>query len=283
MQFVFIIGAGASKEIGMPVGDELKNEIIKILTDVNNIPPIRTIGARRSPIEEKIPVHILAVRDGIREFRHNHYNEDNWKKYNLEEIIKSLERTTSIDNLMYDFSEVPEIQAVGKLAITSAILKAESNCVLGDSYKKREFKDTLEGTWYFSLFSKFIEKAKLDTFIKRLKNICFIIFNYDRTIEQYFYNSIIHFYKTSPEQAAEIVNNMNIYHPYGQTGYLQFQRGTPKNKFGRIHEDDISEISSLIKTFMLDNFGNDDEYKKVCDFLNIRLVRQQVIFTVFHN
>ena len=178
-----------------------------------------------------------------------------------------MELTTSIDNLLYDFSGVPEIQTIGKLAITSAILKAENNCVLGDSYKKREFKDTLEGTWYFSLFSELNKKASLITFVERLKNIYFIIFNYDRTIEQYFYNSIKNFYKASTDQAAEIVNNMNIYHPYGQTGYLQFQKGTIKNNFGRIHEDDISEISSLIKTFMLDNFIDDDEYLKARSFL----------------
>jgi hypothetical protein len=75
------------------------------------------------------------------------------------------------------------------------------------------------------------------------------------------------FYKTSPKETADIVNNMNIYHPYGQTGFLDFQENAIKNSFGKFKTDDILLLSSLIKTFMLDNIVNDEEYKEACDFL----------------
>jgi len=107
----------------------------------------------------------------------------------------------------------------------------------------------------------------LPTFIERLKNIYFIVFNYDRTLEYYLYNSIKLYYKTSAAETAEIVNNINIYHPYGQTGFLEFQKGTIKNDYGVVQIDHVYTISSLIKTFMLDNFKDDDEYKQACAFL----------------
>ena len=42
-----------------------------------------------------------------------------------------------------------------------------------------------------------VDYSALSEFVRRLKNLYFIIFNYDRTLEYYFYNSIMRFYKIS--------------------------------------------------------------------------------------
>ena len=267
MRSVFIIGAGASNEIGMPIGTDLRNNIIDILTKVKNHRTSRVLGGNKSSLDMELPDHIKAARDAILEYKRYSIKEVDKSIFNLDEIIISLELTSSIDNLLYDFRDVPEIQAIGKIAIVSAILRAESDCALGKTSNNHKIKPTLEGTWYYSLFLELNKQANLNTFIRRLSNVYFIIFNYDRTLEYYFYNSIRRFYKTTADETADIINNMNIYHPYRQVGFLEFQREEIKTEFGFIDIDNIYAISSLIKTFMLDNFNDDEDYKKARSFL----------------
>jgi len=262
MGTVFIIGAGASNEIGMPIGIDLRNSIVDILTAVKG-----SFSETDNASYLNYPDYIVLAREGILEYyKYESKNIDKIRS-SLEDIIQSLELTSSIDNLLYDFRNSPEIQAIGKTAIVSAILKAESVCALGNNSEHNEIKPSLEGTWYHSLFLELNKQANLSEFVRRLKDIYFIIFNYDRTLEYYFYNSIMRFYKTNANETAEIVNNMNIYHPYGQTGYLEFQKNHIKNSFGNPQSNNAVLLSSLIKTFMLDNIATDEEYKKACDFL----------------
>jgi hypothetical protein len=60
---------------------------------------------------------------------------------------------------------------------------------------------------------------------------------------------------------------MNIYHPYGQPGFLEFQKGIVKNSFGNIDINNMFTLSSMIKTLMIDKCCDDEEYIKACDFL----------------
>jgi hypothetical protein len=264
MGTVFIIGAGASNEIGMPIGTDLRNSIIDILTGVKDC--LNISSANISCYINK-PEHIQKARDAIIEYYKHELKEIDKIHSILEDIIQSLEFTSSIDNLLYDFRNSPDIQTIGKIVIVTAILKAENESALANPSEYDNIKPTLEGTWYYSLFLELNKQAVLSEFIRRLNNIYFIIFNYDRTLEYYFYNAIMRFYKTNPRETADIVNNMNIYHPYGQIGFLDFQENAIKNSFGKIKSDNTLLLSSLIKTFMLDNIVNDEEYKKACDFL----------------
>jgi len=259
---VYVIGAGASSEIGMPTGSDLKNSIIDILTEIKN-----SHSYKNSSKFLDFPDHIKSARNGI--YVYANYNEDAFEKYIviIDEIIQSLELTTSIDNLLYDFKNNHEFQVIGKIAIVSAILKAESKCALCDLTNFENIKPTMEGTWYFSLFSELIKQANINEFIGRLKNIYFIIFNYDRTLEYYLFTMIKRFYKTNDIETAKIIYNMNIYHPYGQPGFLEVQKGVIKNRFGNVNAINFYQLSSMIKTFMLDNNNDVQEHKAACDFL----------------
>ena len=262
-QTVFVIGAGASNEIGMPTGSDLRNSIIEILTDIKN-----SQSYKDSSIFLDFPDHIISAYNGI--YAYSNYNKNTFEK-NLaiiDEITSSLELSPSIDNLLYDFKDNDQFQVIGKIAIVSAVLKAESECALCDLTNFENIKPTMEGTWYYSLFFKLTEQvASLDEFIERLKNIYFIIFNYDRTLEYYLFNMIKQFYKTDDIKTAKIIYNMNIYHPYGQPGFLGFQKGTIKYPFGNVKEINFFQLSSMIKTFMLDNNNDAHERKTACDFL----------------
>jgi hypothetical protein len=265
MKTVFIIGAGASNEIGMPIGIGLKDNIIDILSGVMDIINISNpdLGQNTNKLE-----HIHEAKSGIIDYYYKSDLNKICEAYdNLDKVIQSLELTSSIDNLLYNFRDSPDIQAIGKIAIVTAILKAENECALVQPSMYKKIKPSLEGTWYHSLFLELNKRASLDEFVRRLNNIYFIIFNYDRTLEYYLYNSIMKFYKTSTEKTIELIKGMNIYHPYGQTGFLECQNGKIKHPFGNLSRDNMYSLSTQIKTFILDNFADDDEYKNACNFL----------------
>jgi hypothetical protein len=261
-QTVFIIGAGASNEIGMPTGSDLRKNIIDILIGIKS-----SQSHKDSSTFLEFPDHIIATWNSI--YTYYNYDENNFKNHIniLDEIIQSLELTSSIDNLLYDNRDNLEIQAIGKIAIVSSILKAESECALCNISNFNNIKPTMEGTWYYSLFLELNKQANLSEFIERLKNIYFIIFNYDRTLEYFLFNMIKRYYKTDDFETGKIIYNMNIYHPYGLPGFLEFQKGVIKNSFGNTKANNICQLSSMIKTFMLNKFNDDEEYKGACDFL----------------
>jgi len=261
-QTVFVIGAGASNEIGMPTGSGLRDSIIEILTEIKT-----SQSHKDSSTFLDFPDHIIAARNGIYEY--SNYNENTFEK-NLaiiDEITQSLELSSSIDNLLYDFRDNNEFQVIGKIAIVSAILKSEYECALCDLTNFKNIKPTMEGTWYYSLFLELNKQASIYEFIERLKNIYFIIFNYDRSLEYYLFTMIKRFYKLDDIETTKIIYNMNIYHPYGLPGFLEFQKGIIKNRFGNVKANNYYQLSSMIKTFMLDNYYDDQEYKTACDFL----------------
>lgn len=207
---VFIIGAGASNEIGMPTGSDLRNNIIDIFTGIKT-----SQSYKDSSKFLELPDHIIAARNGI--YTYFNYDEKIFEKHIdiLDEIVQSLELTSSIDNFLYNEQNNPEIQVIGKIAIVSSILKAESECALCDVSKFNNIKPTMEGSWYYSLFLELNKQATLSEFIERLKYIYFIIFNYDRTLEYFLFNAIKRLYKTDDIETGKIIYNMNIYHPYG--------------------------------------------------------------------
>jgi len=260
-QTVFVIGAGASSEI-MSKDFDLKNSIIEILTEIKNCQSYKDSSRFLD-----FPDHIISAYNGIYEY--SNYNKNTFEK-NLaiiDEITSSLELSSSIDNLLYDFKDNDLFQVIGKIAIVSAILKAENECALCDLTNYKNIKPTMEGTWYYSLFLELTKQVTIFEFIERLKNIYFIIFNYDRTIEYYLFTMIKRFYKTNDIETAKIIYKMNIYHPYGLPGFLEFQKGIIKNRFGNVNAINFFQLSSMIKTFMLDNNNYDQEHKTACDFL----------------
>jgi hypothetical protein len=56
--------------------------------------------------------------------------------------------------------------------------------------------------------------------LKLFENASFIIFNYDRCLEQFLVNALPRLYAISETEADSIVHNINIIHPYGSVGEL---------------------------------------------------------------
>ncbi len=174
---VFIIGAGASAEVGLPTGFQLKNKIAELLTFI--FPGGSSPSSGDLCIYEAIKRHVRA--------RGINLNEVNDHLRAAQHISKALPQAISIDNLMDSLNGDEFIELVGKLAIARSILMAEQESklyiikqnVLKDRLRLRE----LESTWYGSFFKLLFENCRKVDIADRLKSVVFIVFNYDRCLE----------------------------------------------------------------------------------------------------
>jgi hypothetical protein len=231
MKTVFIIGAGANKEIGMPTGDELKNTISQIMD------------------EEKgsiLKQFLKEQKNYVKFCGRNYYIDPDY----LISMRDAMPLVSSIDNYISQLNKENNkgIEILGKLAIIISILKSEKKA------KENVFTDlkSLDKSWYPLFFQKITEHSNLEGLIKKLNDLSFIIFNYDRCFELFFFKSLMLVYKLNEKDAAEIVKRMAIYHPYGTIGTIPFQNGNKTIDFGDINALDAKKLLSVlheIKTF----------------------------------
>lgn len=235
---VFIVGAGASKELGLPMGDELKGKIGNAVAF--------TFPDGYDPRGGDQTVYWAA----------KHYAESLGQRnanpfWHAGRSIKAaMPQAISIDNFLHTHSDNEHIVLMGKLGIAVSILKTERNSTIyGDpSHEKLNFEGIKE-SWHATFIKMLTENFQKNDLANLTKNVSFITFNYDRCIERYFAKAIEN-YLCIPQSAAEqIVNNITIIHPYGQVGRLPWQ---PQGKVGFGEEPnhaDLLEIAQQIRTF----------------------------------
>lgn len=135
---VFILGAGASKEFGLPLGSDLQLKISKMMdmrfeyrTQKSGDTQIYNLARQFFGNEDAnlVPSSWL-IRDGLR-------------------------LTDSIDNFMEKHSQNKAVQLLGKLAIAKSISEAERRSLLfvdkSNTYNKLDL-DQLSETWAVKLF-----------------------------------------------------------------------------------------------------------------------------------
>jgi hypothetical protein len=138
----------------------------------------------------------------------------------------------------------PKLAPIGKYIIAYEIFRAERNSCFSEEAKRRQ--EQLEdlqkspdrkrylwsvagfkgGDWYFYLYNRLVEglvgKDALPDFSNG--NISFITFNYDRSLEQFFYESLRHsFSEASEDKIVQTLKQLKILHVYGQIAPLKWQ------------------------------------------------------------
>jgi len=243
---VFVVGAGASYEAGLPTGHELKENISNLLN-------AKITRNSKSNIDKTIFDAIaLYVREN---------NRDIQKYISVaKHIDKGLLLSKSIDNFIDEHRDNnEEVPLCSKLAITKSILDAErqSKLYIDDSniYNKLDFSSLTE-TWYISFFQLLTEKCDKNDLEKRFRSIRFIVFNYDRCIEHFLYHALLYkYYGMSKQEAAYLVNSLKIYHPYGHCGSIPLGQDAGVwigdfVSFGeKISPSNLLRVSKNIKTF----------------------------------
>jgi len=183
---VLILGAGASAPYGFPTGSELRSEILKL-----RIEDYETI--RKS---EKPTLKLLNIK--------NLYNP--LKAEEFKSKLRNTDQDTTIDAFL---SNHIEFRDIGKFSIVSVLIKCEQEGVL--------FNPPNEGSWYHTLF-KFLNSDK-----NNFKNnkLSIITFNYDRSLEMYFWKKFKDL-NICNNDAVENIKSIPIIHVYGILGQLPF-------------------------------------------------------------
>jgi len=238
---LYIIGAGASSEAGLPTGYELKEKIAELL-DMRFEFQSRISGD--SCIYEALLMYVKQSE--------NQEKDINPYLHAARHIRDAMPQAISIDNFIDTHNDDKKIELCGKLAIVRSILDAErkSNLYIDPSntYNRLKFHE-IEKTWYANFIKLLTENCTKKNIAKRLESITLIVFNYDRCIEHFLYNSLQNYYGIRPDEAVNLVKEIEIYHPYGIVGSLPWQGGQSVSFGEEIDSLNLLNLANQIKTF----------------------------------
>lgn len=250
---VFVIGAGASKEFNLPLGVELLDEIEKV-TKCNN----------RMPTMQDHLVYYAAC--GMRTTDPNLYDIQNLVSA-AEKINKAIPLVNSIDNYIDNHRGDKCIEVMGKFAIARCILKAEkeSNLFFNTKSLQRIVFSKCIDNWLNKLFKILTQNCTYEELKARFSKVSFIIFNYDRCIEFYFFHALQAAYHISKEQAYEVISHLNIYHAYGQVGELPYINNNAQSvDYGKeVEPEKLRELALKLKTFTEGVDTNDGQIQDI--------------------
>ena len=139
-------------------------------------------------------------------------------------IRNGLPFAQSIDDFLDQRRSDELINLYGKAAICQAILEAEHESKLYfNSLKGDDPFDTsaIADTWlvkFVYMLCRGIPREKLATIFE---NVDFIVFNYDRSIEQFLTSGLERAYTLTASDAAALVSHLELLHPYGKVGGLK--------------------------------------------------------------
>jgi hypothetical protein len=228
-QTVFVVGAGASAEFGLPVGWKLLEQIrdnSRFRFDHSTLPKgnrkiFDTVYERYGKDAEATEKVFLAFVD----------------------INRGVETAGSIDEFINRYSDDGLIAELGKILIAHAIVDAEAKSKLvpgrgneADGINWSGVQETWISTFSRALFDG-VRANDVETLGRDMTIVCF---NYDRCIEHYLEHAIMRAYRqVERKQARQIVSNMNIIHPYGWLGHLNnLSFGTPLEHADLYHISD---------------------------------------------
>ena len=237
---LFVIGAGASAEIEMPVGQGLKAQIQGLLTFEFDDPFIPSKGSKSIASE---------LQQISREGKLSRSEFE--RLYQAAEIAsKGLGLAESIDSYLDLHRENKEVSLMGKMAIVEAILAAEEKAYkrLFNSEHTVIDLNLIENTWYAKLLRHLTRGKSKEDIDNIFRDISFIIFNYDRAVELIFPMLLFYLYNVDIETAVSSFEKATIIHPYGKVGNLLHPSQGWTRGFGKKSKH-LSEYALEINTF----------------------------------
>ena len=255
---VIVVGAGASSECKFPTGLELKTEIARLLD-------LKFTGFEMASGDALIweAIRIQVQNEGTRDF--NPYLTAGRR------IRDAMPQAISIDNFIDCHAGSKHLEICGKLGIARAILQSERNSLLFVDWRGRDrhpIYSTLADTWYTAFMQLLTQNCRSHQISERLSRITFVVFNYDRCVEQFLFHGIRNYYGLDEAAAAEVLQGLRVLHPYGSVGSLPWQRNQNSVEFGGdISAKRLHELAAGIKTFTERTDPASSEIKEVRESL----------------
>ncbi|ORE89462.1 hypothetical protein ATO7_06265 [Oceanococcus atlanticus] len=223
---VFVVGAGASADFGLPLGRKLKTDIANELRAAQRAQHDQEHNRLRAALNQ-LPLQPLDLA--------------------IERIIAAMPSAESIDNFVHQHRNDKDIECVAKMAIVHCILQAERDSTLCEpdpipgqptASPINLYREGNEDSWLNTLFMAVTKGAAVHELAEVLINLTLIVFNYDRCVEHFLHTVFMSHYNLTPAEAAGLVDLITIIHPYGMIGplpwmvaadetYLAFGANTP--------------------------------------------------------
>lgn len=232
---VYILGAGASYGLKLPIGAELTSSIKQALD-------FKTDGYTTGGGDNLLLSALSSARSECPE----------WLAASRL-IASAMPLAPSIDNFVDVHKNNANVSFCAKAAIARCILEAEAKSTIyvdpNNSYNTIDFEEN-KGQWQTLFFRIVTMYSTVDDLASRLEQIAVVIFNYDRCFEHFLFHAIKTYYRITNEVAADLLKKLEIFHAYGQVGELPFL--SQKNPVG--YGEDVGsyriiEISKKIRTF----------------------------------
>jgi hypothetical protein len=203
---VLIVGAGASAEVGLPIGTGLVDYIAGL------------VSIERNELTGALPQHKPFVRALM-----NHAGPEKLPQYlrAAGQMIKGMRSAQSIDRYIDRETHDDFIRILGKAAIIEAIAFKERKSKLYGDKGLASGRSEIEDTWYWHFVTMLLEGSPPRD--ELFDNIAVVSFNYDRTIEHYLTCELMRAYSIERTEAASLVKRLTIWHPYGTIAPLETQ------------------------------------------------------------
>lgn len=250
---VFVVGAGASNELGLPIGAELSAQI----SEQCNI-ELDTWGNPASYHSEYMLGQLRHRTNGDR-------SQINAFLLAMREIQQALPFKDSIDAVIDQYYDRPEIAEIGKFFIASLILKAEASSKLQSTGNTAQPDlRAADKTWLHEFVRMLFDGLRADKLYEIGDNITIICFNYDRCIERYLAHAIAANYGLELQDAVQVAGRVRIIHAYGSLGALPewvMPGHGSITPFGATNHD-VWQVSKNLKTFSESIDSDTDETLK---------------------
>ena len=237
----FIVGAGASKEFGFPLGAELKNDIDNALS--LEFDDLGRPANQQTRLLKECYEGLFCDEAGTAD------DKEIIRKAGL--LRKSLPLTASIDDYVDAHRSDAHIASLAKYSIARSILAHERNSTIAikrDS-PRINFKKT-QDTWISHFFKLIREGHTFDGLRSSFENASFIIFNYDRVVEHFLQEAVKELYQVDDDAAAGVLAHSKFLHPYGSLGSINSKSSAEALPFGA--EESVYNIvraTKSIKTY----------------------------------
>lgn len=270
MELVLVVGAGASCELGLPSGAQLKDHIVESVGNSLQY----ALGYREGGD---------VISDAFRILSEAPLNRQEVQLVNAAECIRDgLPLAVSIDNYLDAHRGNDDMITCGKLAIARCILQAEARSTLMrpvHEFPRRLDISNLQESWLYPFFQILTENCSVNDLPNRLSRVAVICFNYDRCIEQFLYHALQTYYKIDEQKAKRLLDDLTIIHPYGSTGKLPWEEGGQKCAFGSEPEArTLLSIAGQINTF---TEGTDLANSRISEVRSLLGTALRVVFLGF--
>src|SRR4051794_21998858 len=192
---VFVVGAGASHELGLPLGAGLRDKIAEMVD-------FKFHGRQH----QKGDADLLAILR--RRYDTDKSDITRLNKYFLagSDLFATMSRFPSVDEALHYWSGVKEAVELGKIAIAQQLLQAESRSkIFNVNDHARADLNAAGGTWLVSFVEMAMSGLRQEDAREVFRHVTFVNFNYDRVAEHYLYWALQSHFKVAADVAAEAV------------------------------------------------------------------------------